>query len=174
MSSSDRFGYEWNKYSYLHPNYEKQFRNWTYPLTPDDFRGKAVLDAGCGMGRNSVWPLQWGAKKVVAFDCDNKSLDAAKKNLSSYPQAQVVFSSIYDIAWKNEFDIAFSIGVIHHLKDPKKGIQNMVAALKPGGKLLLWVYSYEGNEWIVKYVNPVRKNITSRLPLGLVHFLAYF
>lgn len=173
MSSSDRFGYEWNKYSNLHPNYEKQFRNWTYSLTPEDFKGKDVLDAGCGMGRNSVWPLQWGAQKVVAFDCDNKSIEAAKKNLAPYPHAQVVFSSIYDISWKNEFDIAFSIGVIHHLKYPKKGIKNMVASLKPGGKLLLWVYSYEGNEWIVKYVNPVRKNITSRLPVSIVHFLSY-
>jgi SAM-dependent methyltransferase len=67
-----------------------------------------------------------------------------------------------------------SIGVIHHLGDPKRAIKKMFEALKPGGTLLLWVYSYEGNEWIVKYVNPVRKNITSKLPLGIVHFLSYF
>ena len=39
---------------------------------------------------------------------------------------------------------------------------------------MLWMYSYEGNEWIVKYVNPIRKNITSKLPVRLVHFLSYF
>jgi hypothetical protein len=50
----------------------------------------------------------------------------------------------------------------------------MTKALKPGGTLLVWVYSYEGNEWIVKFVDPIRKNITSKLPLGLVHFLSYF
>ncbi len=34
-------------------------------------------------------------------------------------------------------------------------------------------FGYEGNEWIVKYVNPVRKYITSKLPVSLVHLLTY-
>ncbi|QQR64941.1 methyltransferase domain-containing protein [Candidatus Kaiserbacteria bacterium] len=84
------------------------------------------------------------------------------------------FQSIYDITWKNEFDVAFSIGVIHHLRDPKKALANMIDALKSGGKLLVWVYGYEGNEWIVRYVDPVRIHITSKLPLPLVHLLSYF
>ena len=50
----------------------------------------------------------------------------------------------------------------------------MVRSLKVGGTLLVWVYSYEGNEWIVRLVNPVRTHITSKLPPALVHVLAYF
>ncbi len=50
----------------------------------------------------------------------------------------------------------------------------MVGALKPRGKIHLWVYSYEGIEWIVSYVNPVRITITSKLPPAVVHFLSYF
>jgi SAM-dependent methyltransferase len=85
-----------------------------------------------------------------------------------------VYKSIYDIEWKNEFDTAFSIGVMHHLADPKHALANMVAALKPAGRLLIWVYSFEGNEWIVRYVDPVRKGLTSKLSPALVHFLSYF
>ena len=31
--STDRFGFEWNKYNQIIPEYETQFRKWTYPLT---------------------------------------------------------------------------------------------------------------------------------------------
>ncbi len=174
MSSQHRFGYEWNKYWWVNENYEGQFRNWTNPLTPEDWKGKRVLDAGCGMGRNSYWSMKWGASAVTAFDFDERSVARTKEALKEFPTATVLLKSIYDIGWKDEFDIAFSIGVIHHLEDPQLALKNMVTALRPGGTLLIWVYGYEGNEWIVKYVNPVRIHITSKLPPALVHFLAYF
>lgn len=173
MASSDRFGYEWNRYSGLDPAYEAQFANWVKPLTSADFKNKIVLDVGCGMGRNSYWSLKWGASKVVAFDADNRSVAAAKKNLAEFLNAEVLFKSVYEINWNQEFDIVFSIGVIHHLEQPAQALKNMVSALKLGGKLVMWVYSYEGNEWIVKYVDPIRKNITSRLPVSFVHYLSY-
>lgn len=174
MTSNERFGYEWHKYSAIDPNYELQFKNWISPLTPADFKDKIVLDSGCGMGRNSYWPLLWGAGGVVAFDYDPRSVQAAKKNLAGFDNVEVLFKSIYEIDWQNKFDLALSIGVIHHLKDPQLALRKLVRSLKPGGTLLVWVYSYEGNEWIVKYVNPIRANLTSKLPVGLVHALSYF
>lgn len=174
MSSEGRFGYEWDKYNFMTPAYERQFRNWTHPLEPDDWKGRKVLDAGCGMGRNSYWPLKWGAKSLTAFDHDSRSVARAKETLKEFPNAEIIFKDIYAIDWKNEFDIAFSIGVIHHLREPKRALERIVEALQPGGKMLLWLYSYEGNEWIVRFVNPVRITITSKLPPTIVHFLAYF
>jgi len=174
MSSEHRFGYEWDTYSWVTDDYKKQFLNWTAPIQQSDWVGKRVLDAGCGMGRNSLWPMSFGAESVTAFDFDERSVARAKQTLLAYQKAEVYFKSIYEIEWENEFDVAFSIGVIHHLKDPKHALKNMTRALKPGGKLLIWVYGYEGNEWIVRYVDPVRIHITSKLPLPLVHFLSYF
>ncbi len=174
MASEKRFGYEWSKYKDILPQYEKQFLGWVSPLTPDDFKNKVILDAGCGMGRNSYWPLKYGAKKVIAFDFDLKSVNAAKENLKEFPNAEVYYNSIYDIDFNNEFDIAFSIGVIHHLENPQKAIQNLARAVKPGGRVLIWVYAYQGNEWIVKFISPVRKLITSRLPPAFLNFLTYF
>ncbi len=174
MASQERFGFEWNKYSELDPNYERQFKFWVNPLTENDFKNGDVLDAGCGMGRNSFWSLKWGAAKVMAFDFDRRSVSHAEKNLSSFTNAEVLFKSIYEIDWQNEFDVVFSIGVIHHLNDPRLAVSNLVRAAKPGATILLWVYSYEGNGWIVKYINPIRKYFTSKMPVGLVHILAYF
>lgn len=174
MASQERFGYEWAKFSEMDPNYEMQFRQWIGPLTEEDFTNKSVLDAGCGMGRNSYYSLKWGAQKIVAFDYDSRTVESAKRTLAQFGgRATVAFENIYDISWKNEFDLAISIGVIDHLEDPKKAIDNLVKALKPGGRLLIWVYSCEGNEWIVKWVNPVRIHVTSKLPVEWVNVLSY-
>ncbi|MFZ2500409.1 MAG: class I SAM-dependent methyltransferase [Minisyncoccia bacterium] len=174
MASEERFGYEWDNYSWMAENYEGQFLNWTHPLQKSDWKGKRFLDAGCGMGRNSYWPLKWGAASAIAFDNDKRSVASTKETLKEFTHAQVIHKSIYAIDWENEFDIAFSIGVIHHLEKPRDALARIVRALKPGGTLHIWVYSYEGNEWIVRYVDPVRIHITSRLPVALVHLLTYF
>ena len=174
MASQDRFGFEWSKYSKIDPNHEIQLKSWVRPLTPNDFKNKKILDAGCGMGRNSFWCLNWGAKEIVAFDFDERSVAVAKKNLSAFNNASILYKSIYDINWGEEFDLAFSIGVIHHLENPELAIKNLYRALKRGGTLIIWVYSYEGNEWLVRYINPIRKCITSKLPVSIVHSLTYF
>jgi len=65
----------------------------------------------------------------------------------------------------------FSIGVIMFLENPHVAIQKLVNAAKKGGTVLIWVYAHEGNEWIVKYINPIR-SITSRLPLRMTDIFA--
>src|SRR3989344_134633 len=171
--STSRFGYEWNKYAKIIPEYELQFLKWVFPLTKKDFKGKKVLDVGCGIGRNSFWPLMYGAKEVVALDYDSRTVEVARRNLLGYKNARVIYNSVYNINFDEEFDISFSIGVIHHLESPEEAVKKMIKATKKNGKVLLWVYGYEGNEPIVKYVNPIRK-ITSRLPVFITYLLSYF
>jgi SAM-dependent methyltransferase len=173
VDSTDRFGYEWNTYTTIIPEYEKQFLKWVHPLTKKDFRGKIVLDAGCGMGRNSYWPLKYGSSEVVSLDYDRRTVESARRNLTQFKNAKVIFKSIYSIPYKDYFDISFSIGVIHHLDRPKSAIGNLVRATKKGGKVLIWVYGYKGNEWIVRYISPIRI-IASKLAPFYTHFIAYF
>ena len=80
--SPERFGYEWDVYAEILPEHEEQFRRWTAPLEPRDWRGKDFLDVGCGMGRNSYWPLKYGAAGGVAVDIDERSLESARRNLT--------------------------------------------------------------------------------------------
>ena len=82
--------------------------------------------------------------------------------------------SAYHIDYENHFDIVFSIGVVHHLEHPELALQEMVKATKPGGQVLIWVYGLENNEWIVNVVDPLRRALFSRLPIGLVHHLALY
>ena len=167
-----RFGYEWEKYHYLFPDYENQFLQWIEPMSPSSFKDKNVLDAGCGMGRNSLWALRYGAAHVTAFDFDERCVRAATKFLAPYTNFSVELRDIYKIDYENQFDLVFSIGVIHHLENPSLALANLARALRPGGTLLVWLYGYENNEWAVRYINPIRK-MTSRLPLPLTHATSY-
>jgi SAM-dependent methyltransferase len=174
LGSPDRFGFEWRTYKELLPLYEEQFRRWTIPLEPADWKGKIFLDVGCGMGRNSYWPMIYGAAGGKAIDVDLNSLASAKMTLSRFATVTVEQLSIYDLTSQNEFDIVFSIGVIHHLANPGKALAQMVAAAKPGGRVLIWVYGLENNRWIVRLFDPLRKVLFSRMPIRLVHALSIF
>jgi SAM-dependent methyltransferase len=172
--SPDRFGYEWHNYPELRPEHEEQFRRWTAHLQPKDWRGLTFLDVGCGMGRNSYWPMKYGAAGGFAIDIDDRSLAAARQTLASFAGMRIENRSAYQIGCKDEFDIVFSIGVIHHLQYPKCALASMVEATKPGGRVLIWVYGLENNRWIVFLLNPARKALLSRLPIGFVHHLALY
>jgi hypothetical protein len=60
-------------YAEILPEYEEQFRRWTVHLALGDWRGKSFLDVGCGMGRNSYWPMTYGASGGCAADLDERS-----------------------------------------------------------------------------------------------------
>jgi SAM-dependent methyltransferase len=173
-SSADRFGYEWEKYSEILPEHEEQFRRWTEPLRTQDWRGVTFLDVGCGMGRNAYWPMSYGAAGGLAIDVDERSLAAARRTLARFPAVRIEHRSAYAIGCRDEFDIVISIGVIHHLEYPQRALANMVAAAKPGGRVLIWVYGLENNEWIERLLDPVRKAMFSRLPVDLVHHLSLY
>lgn len=173
MASSERFAFKWLRYPLIDANHELQFQHWVHPLTAADFRGKRVLDAGCGIGANSFWALSWGASEVVAFDYDERTVALARQNLARFPNAAVLFKSVYDSDWREAFDLVMCIGVVHHLENPALAMTKLAAALRPGGTLVVWVYSREGNEWILRWVDPIRRRITSRLPLPLLHALSY-
>jgi SAM-dependent methyltransferase len=58
---------------------------------------------------------------------------------------------------KKQFDIVFCVGVVHHTDNPEKTVENLKKHTKPGGKLILWVYSEEGNFLVQNIVEPFRK-----------------
>jgi len=78
------------------------------------------------MGRNSYWPMVYGAAGGLAIDVDERSLAAARRTLAPFADVRVERRSAYAIGCQNEFDIVFSIGVIHHLQYPQHTLASMV------------------------------------------------
>ena len=107
------------------------------------------------------------------MDVDDRTLGRARQNLAQFPSMEVRKQSIYEITEADTFDIAFSVGVVHHLSDPDAAVARLARAAKPGGLVLVWLYGRENNGWIVHLFNPLRRAAFSRLPLGLVHALSW-
>ena len=170
--SPERFGYSWDHYAELLPEHEEQFLRWT-ALDRSFWKGKRFLDGGCGIGRNSYWPMIYGAEGGLAVDIDDRTLGRARRNLERFPGVEVRKESIYDIAETNAFDIAFSIGVVHHLSNPDAAIARLARGVKPGGLVLAWLYGRENNGWIVHLFNPLRRALFSRMPLQMLHALSW-
>jgi SAM-dependent methyltransferase len=62
-----------------------------------------------------------------------------------------------------QFDVVFSIGVLHHTDDPDRSVANLARHVKPGGRLIVWVYSDEGNFLVKNVVEPVRKRFLASM-----------
>jgi len=170
--SPERFGYSWDRYADLLPEHEEQFLRWT-ALDRSFWNGLRFVDGGCGIGRNSHWPMTYGASGGLAVDVDERTLGRARVNLAPFTNVEVREQSIYEIAEADAFDIAFSIGVVHHLSDPDAAVARLTRAVKPGGHVLVWLYGRENNGWIVHLFNPLRHALFSRMPLRLVHVLSW-
>jgi len=130
------------------------FNEWIYPNTLEDFRDKEILECGCGGGQHTSFVAPY-AKSVVAVDLN--TADIAKQRNSKSKNIEFVENDIANMQLKKQFDIVFSIGVVHHTDNPDKTVKNLIHHVKKGGKLILWVYSKEGNYLVDRVVEPIRK-----------------
>ena len=91
------------------------FEEWIWPNKLDNFRGKTVLDCGCGGGQHMAFCAPY-AKRVIGVDLNTAKI-AGERN-SSHPHCEVIEGDIANISFKEKFDIVYCIGVIHHTIDP--------------------------------------------------------
>jgi SAM-dependent methyltransferase len=157
------FGYEWTHYAELTDADREEFLDWIKPLDPSSFAGKVVLDVGCGKGRHIFLSAQFQAREAVGIDLSD-AVESAFQNTRHLPNVHVVQADAYNLPFADPFDLAYSIGVLHHLPDPKQGFLSMNKHVKPGGRIAIWVYGKEGNRWIETFVDPIRIHMTSKLP----------
>jgi SAM-dependent methyltransferase len=129
------------------------------------FSGR-VLDVGCGMGRYAGLVANHGAE-VVGIDVSS----AVEKAAELWPQCAFVRGDIVAPPFMPEsFDLVYSFGVLHHLPDPLRGLRRCYELVKPGGRLLVWVYSSRGG--ILRKGRRFARDAVRRAPM-LLRPLAY-
>jgi uncharacterized protein YbaR (Trm112 family) len=169
---AESFGDEWHRFRTVQLDSangtresEDGFRLKT-GLGPADVRGRLVLDAGVGAGRYAEVMARWGAE-VVGVDL-TRAVDAAAQNLGAWPGVHLVQADIFALPFRDEtFDIAYSIGVLHHTPDTTTAFRSVAAAVKKGGQLAVYVYLAGG---LARYVSDALRIITTRLPRPLVYY----
>jgi len=130
------------------------FEDWISPATLEDFRDKDVLECGCGGGQHTSFISPY-AESVTAVDLN--TVEIAKERNKNFNNIDFLEDDIASMKLGKTFDIVFSIGVVHHTDDPDKTVQNLIEHTASGGKLILWVYSKEGNFLTEYLVEPIRK-----------------
>lgn len=136
--------------------------------TEADYHGRLVLDAGVGAGRYAEIVAQHGGE-VVGIDLTT-AVDAAYLNIGRRERVHLAQADIFAMPFRSEaFDLAYSIGVLHHTPDPRMAFARVAAAVKSGGSLAVYLYARYGPD---HYIMDAYRAVTTRLPLWLMLGLA--
>lgn len=160
--TAENFGWQWTHFTQEDTKYAEQFLGWLQPVRQSFFKGKIVLEGGCGKGRHTSLAAEWGAKEVVGIDL-SAAVESAFQAIKHLPNAHIVQADIFKLPFKKIFDYAFSVGVLHHTPAPKGAFLSLAGKVKKGGHISAWIYGAENNEWITNYVNPIRMGFTSKM-----------
>ena len=131
-----------------------------------DLVGKRIVDIGSGTGRIVSMLLQAGAKHVYAIEPAPGAFANLQSNVRKMERGNnVTCINKRGDSWAVDepVDYVFSIGVIQFIPEPDNTVKRCFESLKPGGEVFFWLYSYEGNETYLRFIQPLRA-LTTRIP----------
>lgn len=161
ISNAQQKHTEWHEqWTLFHDEERFLFEEWIAPVTLEDFRGKSVLECGCGGGQHTAFVAPFAA---TVTSVDLNTTDIARTRNIENKNVKFIEADIATMNLKQQFDIVFCIGVIHHTDDPDLTFLNIYQHCKPEGKVIVWTYSAEGNELVRWVVEPVRKYFLRRM-----------
>lgn len=157
---------EWSKqWSIFQDNELFLFNDWIRPFSLDDFRGKKVLEGGCGGGQHTCFVAPY-ADTITSVDLN--TVEIARARAAEFENVTFVEGDLAAIELDRQFDVVFCIGVIHHTDDPDRTFDNLYRHLRPGGTMIIWTYSAEGNALVRYGVEPVRRMFFRHLPRSVL------
>jgi len=120
---------EFGTIEYFNEIEEKKYFVEPHIKTFADFqkwKGKKVLELGCGIGTDSI-NFARAVADLTVVDISDKSLDICKKRLELFGlNARFFNMNIEEIDFENEkFDLIYSFGVIHHTVEPRNVIKKL-------------------------------------------------
>jgi SAM-dependent methyltransferase len=139
-------------------------------LQISDLRGLRAADVGSGTGRIARMLLEGGAEHVIALE-PSSAIEILRRNLRSYGGRVEAMQATGDrLPAGLGLDLVISYGVIQFIPDPGPTLRAAREALRPGGRLVIWVYGREG---LGPYLLAVRalRGVTTRLPHSLLSAL---
>lgn len=130
--------------------------------------GCRVLEIGCGTGQATV-PLAATGCRVTAVELGSEMAEVARRNLASYPHAEVVVSAFEDWPLPPEpFDLVFAATAFHWI-DPAVRIAKAADALRSSGVLAV-VSTHHikgGSEEFFAETQPIYERFDPATPPGL-------
>jgi SAM-dependent methyltransferase len=121
----------------------------------DQAAGKRVLDIGCGNGY-VLWHYACHGAHVHGVDITETALRLSRRRFELGGRAaEFRLTDGNRLPYPdNHFDIVCSMGVLHHVEDPRPMLAEARRVLRPGGRLILMLY--HRNSWKYRVVLPLR------------------
>jgi len=112
-----------------------------------------ILIAGCGTGQQAVETAQRIENAaVLAVDLSRASLGYAMRQTAALGVTNIEYAQADILALGTlgrSFDAIVSTGVLHHMADPEAGLRALLPLLRPGGFMLLGLYSELARQTVV-------------------------
>lgn len=101
-----------------------------------DVKGKDILEIGCGNGYGGYLLNQLGPKSYIGLDVMEEQIAIARKN---HPQYEFLVQDAADLRQfaDGSKDMVIIFGVLHHIPEWRKTLDEIARVLKPGGSLFL-------------------------------------
>ncbi len=132
-------------------------------LSVEDLRGLRAADLGSGTGRIARMLLEAGASHVTAVE-PSQGVALLRRNLAGYgDRARVLHATADRLPAGTDLDLVISYGMLQFIPDPLPTLAAAHAALRPGGRVVLWVYGREGTAAYRVLLGALR-GATTRLP----------
>jgi SAM-dependent methyltransferase len=108
----------------------------------DAWRGRTVLDAGCGAGVEVVRFARGGAR-VIGLDLSERAIELAAKNLTAQSlTAALVVGDAESLALASEsVDFVYAHGLVQYAADDRRAVAECYRVLRPGGTAIFQVYN---------------------------------
>ena len=108
------------------------------------WKGKKVLEVGCGLGTEGINFARAGAK-YTATDLSSESLNLATQRFSVYNQKGDFYlgnsEELTSFLPRQKFDLIYSFGVIHHSPNPGKIFDQIYEYMDDDSILKIMLYS---------------------------------
>ncbi len=131
-------------------------------LKPEDIKGCRVAEIGSGSGRIVNMLLESGARHIIAVE-PSDAFEVLCQNISQPHKVTCLKVTGEQLPPYGDLNYIFSIGVLHHIPNPKPVVEAVFKALRPGGRFLIWLYGREGNRLYLSLIQPLRI-LTKLLP----------
>ena len=111
--------------------------------------GMSVLDVGCGSGAitRGIAEVVGRAGSVVGVDVSEALLAHAVASHSDHANLSFEAADVFRLGYREEFDLVTAARVLQWLADPPAALASMVAAVKPGGTIVVLDYSHTKSHW---------------------------
>lgn len=135
--------YRYNKYPYAYSHIPRVvgFEKW---------KGKRVLEIGCGVGTDLSQFAKHGAI-VTGIDLTQAGIELAKKRFEVLRlEGDLKVADAENLPFEDGyFDLVYSFGVLHHTPDTQKAINEAYRVLKPNGKAIVMLYHKRSLEYLI-------------------------